>query len=142
MAINQVSGIQDMVKVNFDQALEKFMDVFLEFHPKNSWPTWFKSCTTYGGEKDLEGNWRFAFTAISRDVLEEGESWEELPNGNFALTKVDMETGEKRYVISNTSKEIITLFEVSIDPVSSEVSVIFDRNLAEVDGSELLPYRK
>lgn len=142
MAINPVFGSQNMAEVSFDQALEKFMDVFLELHPKKSWPIWFKSCTTYGGEKDSSGNWIFAFTAISKEALEEGEGWEEQANGNFALTKVDPATGEKRYVISNTSKEPMKLFEANINSVSSEISVTFDRDLNEVDGEELLPYRK
>ena len=131
-----------MVGVSFDQALEKFMDVFLELHPKSSWPSWFTSCTTYGGEKDSDGNWRFAFTAVSKNVLEKGESWEEQPSGNFALTKIDPETGEKRYVISNSSKEVIKIFEASIDSVSSGVLVTVDRDLAEFNGKELLQYRK
>jgi len=142
MAINQIFRSQNMAEVSFDQALEKFMDVFLELHPKNSWPAWFKSCTTYGGEKDSNGNWIFAFTAMSKEALEEGEIWEEQANGNFALTKVDPATGEKRYVISNTSKELIKLFEAIIDSVSSEVLVTVDRDFNEVDGQELLPYRK
>lgn len=131
-----------MGKFSFDQVLEKFLDVFLGLHPKNSWPSWFKSCTIYGGEKCSDGNWRFSFSAISKYALEEGELWEEKSNGNFALVKIDWETGEKRYVISNTSKKIINLFEARINSASLEVLITVDMDLAEIDGTELLPYRK
>lgn len=36
MASNQMFRSQNMVKVSFDQALEKFLDVFLKLHPKSS----------------------------------------------------------------------------------------------------------
>jgi hypothetical protein len=142
MVISNLNRLSEMAELGFDKALEKFLDKFLELHPKNEWPEWFKSCTTYGGERDSDNRWRFAFTAIPKQALSTGEAWEETPNGNYALIKVDPESGEKRYVISNTTDKIIKIFEVVIDPVSMAVSVVVDENLEEIDGDELLPIRK
>ncbi len=126
-----------MQKINFDQALEIFLDKFLELHPKNTWPDWIKKCTTYGGTKDENKFWRFAFTALPEYSLKENENWETAIDGTKALVKIDPDTGEKRYIISNTTANVITIFEAVINPNTSEITVTSDLDLSSIDGGNL-----
>lgn len=128
--------------MNFDEALEIFLDKFLEKHPKNTWPDWLKRCTTYGGTKDENKFWRFELTALSKDSLNENEYWETAINGSKALVKVDPGTGEKRYIISNTAANVITIFEAVINPITSEIFVITDLDLSSINGENFQILRK
>ncbi len=125
----------------FEKALQLFLDSFLGVHPKETWPAWFRTSTTYGGHKDGEGIWRFSFTGIPSSVLGVGESWEE-KNDGYILVKTDPETKERRYVISNTPSEVIVIFEAIIDLNSGQVSVVSSKDISEIDGRDLLPLRK
>ncbi|MBR7783671.1 hypothetical protein [Undibacterium luofuense] len=125
----------------FEKALQLFLDSFLGVNPKETWPTWFRTSTTYGGHKDSEGIWRFSFTGIPSSVLGVGESWEE-KNDGYILVKTDPETKERSYVISNTPSEVIVFFEAIIDLNSGKVSVVSSKNISEIDGRDLLPLRK
>jgi len=131
-----------MTELAFDQALEKFIDTFLALHPKNTWPRWFKTHTTYGGKRDANNQWIFAFTAIPKDALSDGEIWKETSNGTYALVTINKTTGENEYVISNTSDKSVTLFEAIIDPITTEVSVIKDIDFDQISSTQLLPIRK
>lgn len=126
----------------FDDALQLFLDSFLEAHPKEAWPSWFKACTTYGGHKEDNHHWRFSFTAVPSSALGPGESWEETKNGGYVLTRTDPGTGEKRCVISNTPSAVITIFEAIVDLVAQNVLIISDQDLAKINGEDLLPLRK
>lgn len=127
---------------NFDDALQLFLDGFLEIHPKKTWPSWFKTRATYGGHKEVGHCWRFSFTAIPTSVLEPGESWEAAKNGGYLLARTDMETGEKRYVISNTPSDVITIFEATVDTATKTVLIVSDRDLDTINGDDLLPLQR
>jgi hypothetical protein len=130
----------DSVKA-FDRALELFLDSFLRVHPKESWPAWFKTCTAYGGQEDAKNIWRFSFTGVPSSVLGPGESWEEAPNG-YVLVKTDPESKERRYIISNAAREVVVIFEATVDLFSGNVTILSDMDLASIDGRVLLPLRK
>jgi hypothetical protein len=95
---------------DFDDALRVFLDRFLEIHTKHTWPGWFKTCTTYGGRAEGDRRWRFSFTAVPLSILGPGDSWGSVENGGFVLARTDIETGEKRYIISNAPGEVIIIF--------------------------------
>ena len=130
-----------MAKTNFDKALEMFLDKFLELHPKDTWPDWFKSCTTYGGTKAQNSSWRFEFTAILKKELGKNESWEFSKDGKARLVKIDPKTGEKRYVISNTADadSVLKIFEAVIDPTKHTILVMVDKDLDKINGEDLRP---
>lgn len=127
--------------LSFENAIEIFLDRFLQVHPKDSWPSWFKSCTSYSGTVDAEGHWRLAFTAMPKECLGENESWEIDEKGHYVLTKVDPDSGEKWFVISNTAEKVITLFEVKIDKESNEIEILSDQDLHSINGAELFNLR-
>ena len=126
----------------FEDALRFFLDGFLEAHPKNTWPSWFKTCTTYGGRKETDHCWRFSFTAIPTSALRPGDSWETAENGGYVLARTDMETGEKRYVISNAPSDVITIFEAVVDIAVKTVLIVSDRELGTINGEDLLPLQR
>lgn len=126
----------------FDDALRLFLDRFLEIHPKNTWPSWFKTCTTYGGRIEGDRRWRFSFTAVPSSVLGPGDSWEAAENGSFVLARTNVETGEKRYVISNAASEVITIFEAIVDLAEKNILVVSDQDLSAINGDELLPLQR
>jgi hypothetical protein len=126
---------------DFERALQLFLDSFMEVHPKETWPTWFRTSTIYGGHKDRDNTWRFSFTGIPSSVLGEGESWEE-KNDGYVLVKTDPDTKERRYVISNTPSAVIVVFEAIVDLNSGKVSIVSKRDISDIDGQDLLPLRK
>jgi len=126
----------------FDDALRLFLDRFLEAHPKNTWPGWFKTCTTYGGHTEGDRRWRFSFTAVPSSILGPGDSWEAVEHGGFVLARTDIETGEKRHIISNAPSEVITIFEAIVDPHAKDVQVVTDQDLSGINGGELLPLQR
>lgn len=125
----------------YELALQLFMDGFLEAHPRETLPAWFRTSTTYGGHKEGEDIWRFSFTCIPSSILGPGESWEE-KNDGYVLVKTDPDTKERRYVISNVENETIVIFEAIVDIRSRNVSVISNMDLDSIDGRGLLPLRK
>ena len=125
----------------FDQALELFMDCFVELHPRTSWPEWFMTSTMYGGTRCENGSWRFSFTAFPKSSLGANEIWEETERG-YSLVMVDPKTGERRIVISSTPSEFITLFEAIVDVGNKKVNVILDSMVENFDCADLLPLRK
>lgn len=127
-----------MENVDFDKATEIFIDKFLELHPKSTWPDWFKRCTTYGGTKDNKKFWRFAFTALPEELPRKNEYWEIGKDGSRNLVKIDPDTGEKRYIISNTTDAVITIFEAVINPITAEIKVLKDKDLTKINGRSLL----
>ncbi|NHZ67113.1 hypothetical protein [Massilia genomosp. 1] len=126
----------------FEDALRIFLDSFLEVHPKKTWPSWFKTCTTYGGQREADHRWRFSFSAVPRSVLGPGDSWEADKNGGYVLARTDMETGEKRYVISNAPSDVITIFEAIVDIAMKTVLIVSDRDLGTINGDDLLPLQR
>jgi len=72
-------------------------------------------------------------------MLQPGELWERTERGGYVLARIDPNTGEKRYVISNSRSGILTIFEAVIDLDSDRVSVTYDRDLAAIAEDELLP---
>jgi hypothetical protein len=133
-----LKGKNKMANVDFDKAMEIFIDKFLDLHPKATWPKWFKRCTSYGGTKDDKNFWKFAFTALPNQSTNKNEYWEIGRDGGRHLVKVDPDTGEKRYIISNTTDSVITLFEAEINPNTAEIKVLKDQDLNEINGEELL----
>jgi len=131
-----------MPTLNFDQALEKFIDRFLALHPKPTWPPWFRACTTYGGSREADRSWRLAFTASLKPELAPGEAWEVSAGGSMVLTRTDPATGEKHYIISSAGGETLTVFEARVDGVSGVVTVLHDQPLDTINGEALLPMRK
>lgn len=123
----------------FDQASSLFLDAFLEVHPRATWPSWFRKCTICDGQKEDVKRWRFSFTALPSSMLQPGELWERTERGGYVLARIDPNTGEKRYVISNSRSGILTIFEAVIDLDSDRVSVTYDRDLAAIAEDELLP---
>lgn len=138
MAVTEMN--EKVSKNEFENALQIFLDTFIERHPKSTWPDWFRSCTTYGGEKEGRLSWRFSFTAIPSSVLNVGESWEVTRNG-YVLVQTDPQTKERRYVISNVPSQVVTIFEAVIDLSARGVSIIVDKDLGSINGKELLPLR-
>ncbi|MGD9365099.1 MAG: hypothetical protein PVH87_05340 [Desulfobacteraceae bacterium] len=136
--VTDLKSENKMANLDFDKAMEIFIDKFLELHPKITWPDWFKRCTSYGGKKDDKNFWRFAFTALPNDLLNKNEYWEIGKDGSRHLVVVDPDTGEKRYIISNTTDEVITLFEVEINPDTAEITVLKDEDLNKINGEGLL----
>lgn len=127
---------------DFDDALRLFLNRFLEVHPKNTWPGWFKTRTTYGGRTEDDRRWRFSFTAVPLSILGPGDSWEAVENGSFVLARTDTETGEKRCVISNGSNEVITIFEAIVDLHKKNVEIVSDQDLGSINGNQLLPLQR
>ncbi len=130
-----------MSKMSFDEALGIFLDKFIELHQKGTLPRWFKNCTTYGGTKDNNKCWRLAFTAVPKYLLKENECWDTASDGRRALVEIDPVSGEKKYIISNTATEVITLFEVVVNPLTSAISIVTDLDLSSIDGEELQELR-
>jgi hypothetical protein len=139
MAVTEMN--EKISKNEFENALQIFLDTFIGKHPKNTWPDWFRLCTTYGGQKEERQRWRFSFTAIPSSVLNVGESWEMTKNNGYVLVQTDPQTKERRYVISNVPSQVVTIFEAVIDLSSRGVSIIVDKDLGSIDGKELLPLR-
>ncbi len=126
----------------FDNAFQLFLNAFLEIHPKKSWPSWFRTHTTYGGHSEGAGRWRFSFTAVPTSALRPGDLWEETKNGRYILARIDPETKEKRYVISNVLDDVITIFEAIVDVAVGNISIVVDRELTGVNQEDLLPLRR
>lgn len=128
-------------KKPFDQALELFMDCFIERHPRASWPEWFWTSTTYGGTLVDNHIWKFSFSAYPKSSLSPNEAWEETESG-YSLVVTDPRTGEKKYVISSSPSEIVNLFEVMIDVGKMKANVVSDQMDVNFDRMDFLPLRK
>ena len=126
---------------DFDTALQLFRDKFYELHPRDTLPTWFRNCVTFGAIKEGDKSWRIEYTALPKGQLDENEFWETRPNGGMALVSVDPETGEKSYIISNTTENVLTIFEAIVDLNTSEVLVTVNKDLREINGEDLEPYQ-
>ncbi|QBE65067.1 hypothetical protein [Pseudoduganella lutea] len=127
---------------DFDNALQLFLDSFLDAHPESTWPSWFRKCTTYGGHRATGHFSTFSFTAIPISALGPGELCEETEDGGYVLARTAMETRVKRYVISNAPSDVITIFEASIDVAMKRVFIVLDRKLSTIDGAGLLPLQR
>ncbi len=140
-SMGEIRVKKDNLTSEFDKAFQLFFEGFLRSYPKETWPSWFRTSTNYGGCKKSEGVWEFCFTGIPSSVLGAGDSWEER-NGGYILVKTDPDTGAKRYVISNASNEVFVIFKAVVDINSENFSVVFSTDIYEIDGRDLLPLRK
>jgi len=129
MASKKESGCQE--RMDFDTARALAMDVFVELHPKDTWPIWLADHATIGGTRDNRNRWMMSLTVAPPVALNPNEYWEEV-DGERVLVSIDPLNGRKWYVIDRAPREVITLFEVVIDPMTGEIAVQVDSNLAEV----------
>jgi hypothetical protein len=109
---------------------------FEKRHPRETRPEWLKRCMMESYSKDKQGRFIVSFTLTPRIPLEPNEHWEEI-NGERKLVLLDPITGKKLVVLHRSPREVITIFEAVVDPETSEVTVLVDRDLSSIKGEEL-----
>lgn len=116
-------------KFNHNSEIEavtaKFIDEFLRIHPQSDLPVWFKQKTSHQ-TIDKGDSWQLAIVA-SKNHRETGDS----------NVIIDEQSGEKKYVIADSYKEII-LFAMRFKKSDLSGEVIADTDFSKIDGDALV----
>lgn len=108
---------------------------FEKRHPRDTWPEWLRPCTVVSYTFDDDRRFVVSFTVSVQEPLQAHEHWEE-KDGGRRIIYVDPNTKEE-FVVHRTPREVATYFEAAVDPDTSKVTVLVDRDLSTIAGESL-----
>ncbi|MEO9129796.1 MAG: hypothetical protein ABI240_01170 [Sphingomonas sp.] len=122
--------------LSYDEAIDRALAAFRSAHPIEALPAWFENGAFRDDTVTRDGKIQIRYYAQPASPLNSNQSWIETDRGPV-VQELDPISGEKKVVISRDVPKQITLFCVSVDPVSGNTTIIEDSDISALSDNDI-----